>query len=140
MNEGVARVVREIVHQEFVKEALPFSYAITVDPCFSKLFPAGNQSPDSYGIEIMLGQTPSIVAARSGPRFSFTYNCEQQALIDGLIDMQTFQGQGYGRQLVKLRERVGRRLNCTKIVLDLNGASPIHFWEHMGYTNGVKFL
>ena len=140
MNEGIARVVREIVVQEFEKEALPFSYAITVDPCFSNLFPTKEQSPDAYGIELLLGKTLFIVADRSEPKFSFTYDCEQRALIDGLIDMKEFQGLGYARQLVEMRERVGRRLNCTKILLDLNDNSPLTFWEHMGYTNGIKLL
>jgi GNAT superfamily N-acetyltransferase len=133
-------VVREIVLQEFLKEVLPFSYVVSVDPCFSQVLPTGEQSPDSYGIEIVLGATPCIVAERSGPRFSFTYDCEQRALIDGLIDMKAFQGHGYGRRLVEMRERIGRRLNCTKIVLDLNAASPVPFWDYMGYPHGVKLL
>jgi GNAT superfamily N-acetyltransferase len=140
MNEGITRVIREIVNQEFAKDKFPFSYMITVEPGFSELFPSDETSPDTYGIEILLGETPFMVANRSGPRFSFTFDCAQRALIDGLIDLKEEQGRGYGRQLVGLRERVGRRLNCTKILLDLNDNSPLTFWQHMGYVHGMKLL
>jgi hypothetical protein len=124
--------LEDIVKKEIDKINLPIEYKIVLKT-YEEVYPRYDDPKLSTLIQISLGsKREDSMHDLKCSYLDFWYNKKEDRIDNINFSLKgELLGKGYGRKLVKSMEKIGRKLNCKTIRINLDTNNS--FWKHMGY-------
>jgi len=105
---------------------------------YSEVYPKKNKEKDSYLIQIRISDTEKPRCSEALLSLDFWYHSEKRTIEVWSLDVHySLREKGYGKKLVKMMEKTGKKLECSKSIFMIN-LNP-DFWEHMGYKQVLDY-